>query len=51
MGCDEISEQTKKKLKNIYESLNMVELRRQINKNLQNLYEVQTLCLRKINMS
>ncbi len=39
MGFDEISEQTKKKLKNIYESLNMIELRRQINKTLQNLYE------------
>jgi len=51
MGCDEILEQTKKKLKNIYESLNMIELRRQIDKNLQNLYEVQTLCLREINMS
>jgi hypothetical protein len=31
MGCDEISEQIKKKLNNIYESLNMIELRRQIN--------------------
>jgi hypothetical protein len=39
MGCDEISEQTNKKLKNIYESLNMIELRRQINKILQYLYE------------
>ncbi len=41
MGCYEISRQTKEKLKSIYESLDMIELRQEINKILQELYEIQ----------
>jgi hypothetical protein len=49
--CEQISEQTKQKLKSIYESLNMVELRVEINKILQELYKIQLARSRKKIMS
>jgi len=49
--CGKISEQTKQKLKSIYESLNMVELRVEINKILQKLYKIQLTRSRKKIMS
>src|ERR671922_1305379 len=39
MECNEISRRTKQKLKSIYESLDMIELRQNINKIMQELYE------------
>jgi len=51
MGCYEISRQIKQKLKSIYESLDMIELRQEINKIMQELYEIQTMRSRKENMS
>ncbi len=51
MGCYEISRQTKEKLKSIYESLDMIELRQEINKILQELYEIQMTRSRKKIMS
>ena len=51
MGSDQISEQTKGKLKSIYDSVDMIELRRQINKTIHRLYEIQTLRSRKLIMS
>lgn len=51
MGCNEISRRTKQKLKGIYESLNMIELRQDINKIMQELYEIQMTHSRKIIMS
>jgi hypothetical protein len=51
MGSDQISEQTKGKLKSIYDSVDMIELRQEIDKILQKLYEIQTLRSRKLIMS
>lgn len=51
MKSDQIEQKTKQKLKTIYDSLDMIELRRQINKILQKLYEIQTLRSRKKVMS
>ena len=45
-----ISDKTKQKLKRIYNSLDMIELRQEINKTLQKLYEIQLTRSRKINM-
>jgi hypothetical protein len=50
MGYKPISEKTKQKLKRIYNSLDMIELRQEINKILQKLYEIQLIRSRKINM-
>jgi hypothetical protein len=49
--CEQISEQTKQKLKSIYGSLNMIELRMEINKILQELYKIQLTRSRKKIMS
>lgn len=46
-----ISDKTKQKLKRIYSSVDMIELRQEINKILQKLYEIQLIRSRKINMS
>ena len=51
MKSDQIEQKIKQKLKAIYDSLDMIELRRQINKILQKLYEIQTLRSRKKVMS
>ena len=45
-----ISDKTKQKLKRIYNSLDMIGLRQEINKILQKLYEIQLMRSRKINM-
>lgn len=45
-----ISEKTKQKLKHIYNSVDMIELRQEINKILHKLYEIQLMRSRKINM-
>jgi hypothetical protein len=49
--CKRISDKIKQKLSSIYNSLDMIELRQQINKILQKLYEIQLIRSRKINMS
>lgn len=49
--CSEVSQRTQRKLKSIYDSLDMIELRQEINKILQKLYEIQTLRSRKKIMS
>jgi hypothetical protein len=51
MGCKQISDETKQKLRGIYNSVDMIELRQGINKILQKLYEIQLIRSRKINMS
>ncbi|HET8685339.1 MAG TPA: hypothetical protein VFM18_01595 [Methanosarcina sp.] len=48
---DQISEQTKEKLKSIYESVDMIELRQEINKITHRLYEIQLMRSRTFNMS
>jgi hypothetical protein len=48
---DQISEQTKQELKNIYKSVDMIELRQEINKITHRLYGIQLTRSRKINMS
>ena len=45
-----ISDKTKQKLRSIYNSVDMIELRHEINKILQKLYEIQLMRSRKINM-
>ena len=50
MGYDKISEQTKERLKSIYESVNMIELREEIDRIMQRLYEIQQVRSRKKNM-
>ncbi|HSE83405.1 MAG TPA: integrase, partial [Thermodesulfobacteriota bacterium] len=50
MGYKPISEKTKQKLRSIYNSLDMIELRQEINRILQKLYEIQLIRSRKINM-
>jgi hypothetical protein len=47
----QISDKTKLRLRSIYQSLDMIELRHEINKILQKLYEIQLMRSRKINMS
>ncbi len=49
--CKQISDQTKQRLKSIYDSLDMIELRQEINKILQKLYEIQLMRSRTKNMS
>jgi hypothetical protein len=49
--CKQISDQTKQRLKSTYDSLDMIELRQEINKILQELYEIQLMRSRKIIMS
>jgi hypothetical protein len=51
IGSDQISEQTKEKLKSIYESVDMIELRQEINKITHRLYEIQLMRSRTFNMS
>ncbi len=51
MKSDQVEQKTKQKLKTIYDSLDMIELRRQINKILQKLYEIQMTRSRKIIMN
>jgi hypothetical protein len=50
MEYKQISDRTKQKLSSIYNSLDMIELRQEINKILQKLYEIQLIRSRKINM-
>ncbi len=45
-----ISDKTRQKLKRIYNSLDMIELRQEINKIMKKLYEIQLTRSRKINM-
>lgn len=49
--CKKISDETKQKLSSIYESIDMIELRQEINKITHRLYEIQLMRSRKINMS
>ena len=51
MECSELSPDIRRKLKSIYDSLNMIVLRQEINKILQKLYEIQNRGSRKFNMS
>lgn len=51
MEYKQISDKTKLKLKHIYNSLDMIELRQEINKIMKKLYEIQLMRSRKINMS
>ena len=51
MECKQISDKVKLKLKHIYSSLDMIELRQEINKIMKELYEIQLMRSRKINMS
>lgn len=51
MEYKQISDKTKQKLRSIYNSVDMIELRQQINKTLEELYEIQLMRSRKINMS
>ncbi len=51
MKSDQVEQKTKHKLKTIYDSLDMLELRQEINKIIQKLYEIQLMRSRKINMS
>jgi hypothetical protein len=48
MECKPISDKTKLKLKHIYNSVDMIELRQEINKVLQKLYEIQLMRSRKL---
>jgi hypothetical protein len=47
----ETLDETKQELRSIYESIDMIELRQEINKIVQELYEIQLMRSRKINMS
>jgi hypothetical protein len=49
--CKQISDQTKQRLKSTYDSVDMIELRQEINKILQKLYEIQLMRSRTKNMS
>ena len=51
--CKRISDKVKQKLSSIYNSLDMIELRQEVNKILHKLYEIQLMLMRsrKINMS
>lgn len=51
MEYKQISDKTKQKLIRIYNSLDMIELRQEINKIMKKLYEIQLMRSRKINMS
>jgi hypothetical protein len=51
MKSDQVEQKTKQKLKTIYDSLDMIELRQGINKIIQRLYEIQLTRSRKFNMS
>lgn len=51
MKSDQVEQKTKQKLKTIYDSLDMIELRQEINKILQELYEIQMTRSRKKIMS
>ena len=50
IDCDQLSKKNKHKLTRIYNSIDMVELREEINKILQKLYETQIIRSRKINV-
>jgi hypothetical protein len=50
MGYKPLSDKTKQKLRRIYSSVDMIELRQEINRILQKLYEIQLMRSRKINM-
>jgi len=50
IDCDQLSKKNKHKLTRIYNSFDMVELREEINKILQKLYETQIIRSRKINV-
>jgi len=51
MKSDQVEQKTKQKLKTIYDSLDMIELRQGINKIMQRLYEIQMTRSRKKIMS
>ncbi len=51
MKSDQVEQKTKQKLKTIYDSLDMIELRQEINKIMQRLYEIQLTRSRKKIMS
>ena len=48
--CKRISDKVKQKLSSIYNSVDMIELRHEVNKILHKLYEIQLMRSRKINM-
>ena len=50
MGYKPISDKVKLRLKHIYNSVDMIELRHEINKILQKLHDIQLMRSRKINM-
>jgi hypothetical protein len=50
MECKQISNKVKLELKRIYNSVDMIELRHEINKIMKKLYEIQLMRSRKINM-
>ena len=49
--CKEIPGETKQKLRSIYKSIDMIELRRQVNETLEKLYKIRLMRSRKIIMS
>ncbi len=51
MKCEQISKQIRQKLRRIYKSVNMIELRQEINNILEKIYEIQITRSRKTIMN
>ena len=47
LECEQLSEHDKQRIKKIFKSLDMVELRQEVNKILQILYEIRLMRSRK----